>query len=293
MGTRTNLRGIAAMLLAAASFSLMDAGLKLLAAHYPPVQVAALRALASWPLVVAYVAWRGAFASLLRVRWGLHLLRGAIGVATLGMFAYALRRLPLAEAYAIFFVAPLLITMLSVPILGERVERARWIAIVVGLCGVVVALRPNGTGMFTLAGLAVLAAAAGYAVSAITVRIVHRTDSTEALVFWLTTMVALGAGAIAAPHWVTVRVDVDGWVLAGVAVTGFLGQLAITEAFRHGEASAIAPFEYSALAWALLIDWVVWHSVPDAWTLGGAAIIVASGLYLVRHEQVHAEAEHP
>jgi len=76
-------------------------------------------------------------------------------------------------------------------------------------------------------------------------------------------------------------------------VTGFLGQLAITEAFRHGEASAIAPFEYSALAWALLIDWVVWHSVPDAWTLGGAAIIVASGLYLVRHEQVHAEAEHP
>jgi len=204
MGTRTNLRGIAAMLLAAASFSLMDAGLKLLAAHYPPVQVAALRALASWPLVVAYVAWRGAFASLLRVRWGLHLLRGAIGVATLGMFAYALRRLPLAEAYAIFFVAPLLITMLSVPILGERVERARWIAIVVGLCGVVVVLRPNGTGMFTLAGLAVLAAAAGYAVSAITVRIVHRTDSTEALVFWLTTMVALGAGAIAAPHWVAV-----------------------------------------------------------------------------------------
>ena len=293
MGTRTNLRGIAAMLLAAASFSLMDTGLKLLSAHYPPIQVAALRALASLPLVVAYVAWRGAFARLLRVRWGLHLLRGAIGVATLGMFAYALRRLPLAEAYAIFFVAPLLITMLSVPILGERVERARWIAIVVGLCGVVVVLRPNGMGMFTLAGLAVLAAAAGYAVSAITVRIVHRTDSTEALVFWLTTMVALGAGAIAAPHWVTVRVDVDGWVLAGVAVTGFLGQLAITEAFRHGEASAIAPFEYSALAWALLIDWAVWHSVPDAWTLGGAAIIVASGLYLVRHEQVHAEAEHP
>lgn len=293
MGTRTNLRGIAAMLLAAASFSLMDTGLKLLSAHYPPVQVAALRALASWPLVVAYVAWRGAFAGLLRVRWGLHLLRGAIGVMTLGMFAYALRRLPLAEAYAIFFVAPLLITMLSVPVLGERVERARWIAIVVGLCGVVVVLRPTGAGMFTLAGLAVLAAAVGYAVSAITVRIVHRTDSTEALVFWLTTLVALGAGAIAAPHWVAVRMDVDGWVLAGVAVTGLLGQVSITEAFRHGEASAIAPFEYSALAWALLIDWLVWHSVPDGWTLGGAAIIIASGLYLVRHEQVHAEAEHP
>ena len=293
MATRTNLHGIAAMLLAAASFSLMDTGLKLLSAHYPPIQVAALRAIASLPLVVAYVAWRGAFRSLLRVRWGLHLLRGAIGIATLGMFAYALRRLPLAEAYAIFFVAPLLITMLSVPFLGERVERARWIAIVVGLCGVLVVLRPDGTGLFSLAGLAVLASALGYAVSAITVRIVHRTDSTEALVFWLTTLVALGAGAIAAPNWVAVRMDVDGWVLAGVAVTGFLGQLSITEAFRHGEASAIAPFEYSALAWALLIDWLVWHSVPDAWTLGGAAIIIASGVYLVRHERVHAEAEHP
>lgn len=292
MGSRTNLRGIAAMLAAAAAFSLMDTGLKLLSAHYPPLQVAALRAMASLPLVVLYVAWRGAFGTLLRVRWPLHLLRGAIGVGTLAIFAYALKRLPLAEAYAIFFVAPLMITMLSVPVLGERVERARWIAIGVGLAGVLVVLRPTGGGMVTLAGLAVLASALGYAVSAITVRILGRTDSTESQVFWLMLLVALGAGALAAPHWVAVRMD-DARVLLGVAVTGFLGQLCITEAFRRGEASAIAPFEYSGLAWALLIDWVVWHTVPDRWTLAGAAIIVASGIYLVRHEREHAEAEHP
>jgi drug/metabolite transporter (DMT)-like permease len=292
MGTRTNLRGIAAMLIAAAAFSLMDTGMKLLAGHYPPFQVAALRAMASLPLVVAYVAWRGAFGSLLRVRWPLHLLRGVIGVVTLAMFAFALRRLPLAEAYTIFFVAPLLITSLSVPMLGERVDRARWIAIGVGLGGVLVVLRPTGAGMLSLAGLAVLASALGYAISAITVRIVGRTDSTESQVFWLMSFVALGAGALAAPHWTAVRLD-DGWVLLGVAITGFLGQLSITEAFRHGEASAIAPFEYSGLAWALAIDWLVWSTVPDAWTLVGAAIIVASGLYLVRREQVHAEAEHP
>jgi Ca2+-binding EF-hand superfamily protein len=89
-----------------------------------------------------------------------------------------------------------------------------------------------------------------------------------------------------------VRAD-DAWVLCGVAVTGFGGQLAITQAFRHGEASAIAPFEYSALAWGLAIDWLVWRTLPDGWMLAGAAIIVASGVYLVRHEAVHAEAEHP
>jgi drug/metabolite transporter (DMT)-like permease len=292
MAPRTNLRGILAMLLAAALFGLMDTGLKLLSPHYPALQVAALRALSSLPLVVAFVAWRGAFGSLLRVRWPLHLLRGALGIGMLSAFAFALRQLPLAEAYAIFFVAPLFITLLSGRLLGEQVGRARWIAIAVGLLGVLVVLRPTGTGMFSLAGLAVLFAAACYSVSAITVRIVGRSDSTESQVFWLMALVGVGATLLALPQWTPVRAA-DGWVLAGVAVTGFLGQLAITEAFRHGEASAIAPFEYSALAWGLAVDWLVWHTLPDRWMLVGAAIIVASGLYLVRHEAVHAESEHP
>jgi drug/metabolite transporter (DMT)-like permease len=292
MRAPNNLRGIAAMLIAAASFSLMDAGLKLLSPHYPALQVAAMRAMASLPLVALYVAWRGALPTLLKIRWPLHLLRGGLGIAMLSLFAFGLRGLPMADAYAIFFVAPLLITALSVPFLGERVERPRWIAIAVGLAGVLVVLRPTGEGMLTLGGLAVLVAALGYAVSAITVRIVARTDSSESQVFWLMTMVALGAGAMAAPDWVGVRLA-DGWVLLGVAVSGFFGQLAITEAFRHGEASAIAPFEYSALAWALILDWSLWRTLPDGYTLLGAAIIIASGVYLVRHERVHLDAEHP
>jgi drug/metabolite transporter (DMT)-like permease len=292
MNSRTNVRGILAMLLAAALFGLMDTGLKLLSPHYPAVQVAALRALSSLPLVIAFVAWRRAFGSLLRIRWPLHLLRGVLGIGMLSAFTFALRQLPLAEAYSIFFVAPLLITLLSGPLLGEKVGAARWTAIGVGLLGVLVVLRPTGAGMFSLAGGAVLLAAACYSVSAITVRIVNRSDSVDSQVFWLMTLVGLGAGAIALPHWTPVRA-VDGWVLCGVAVTGFLGQLAITEAFRHGEASAIAPFEYSALAWGLGIDWLVWHTLPDRWMLAGAAIIVGSGVYLVRHEAVHAESEHP
>ena len=280
------------MLLAVALFSLMDTGLKLLSPHYPAVQVAAMRALSSLPFVVAYVAWRGAFSTLVRVRWPLHFLRGALGIAMLALFTFGLRHLPLAEAYSIFFVAPLLITALSVPFLGERVDSARWTAILVGLLGVIVVLRPSGAGVFTLGGLAVLGAALFYSISAITVRIVGRTDSTESQVFWLMALIGLGAGIMAAPHWTPIRIE-DAWVLLGVAVTGFLGQLAITEAFRRGEASAIAPFEYSALAWGLGLDWALWRTLPDAFTLLGAAIIVASGVYLVRREKVHVEAEHP
>lgn len=292
MTRNTNLRGIVAMLLAVALFSLMDTGLKLLAPHYPAVQVAALRALSSLPLVVAFVAWRGAFRGLLRIRWPLHALRGVLGIGMLSMFAFGLRELPLAEAYSIFFVAPLLITVLSALILDERVEAARWIAILVGLSGVIVVLRPTGQGLFTLAGLAVLGSAVCYSISAITVRIVGRTDSTESQVFWLMTMIAIGAGAMAAPTWEPVRAS-DAWILVGIAFSGFFGQLAITEAFRLGEASAIAPFEYSALAWGLGLDWLLWHTLPDRFTMLGAAIIIGSGVYLVRRERMHLESEHP
>lgn len=287
-----NLRGILAMLAAVASFSLMDTGLKLLSVHYPPVQVAALRALSSLPLVCAYVVWRGAVPGLFRVRWPLHVLRGVLGVAMLALFTFGLRKLPLAEAYSIFFVGPLAVTALSGPMLGERVGRARWIAIAVGLLGVMVILRPTGAGLLSLGGVAVLGAALCYALSAIIIRIAGRSDSSESQVFWLMALVAAGAGAWSAPSWVAVQ-TAHAWVLVGIAITGFLGQLAVTEAFRLGEASAIAPFEYTALAWGLLIDWAMWRTLPDALVLLGAGIIVASGVYLLRHERIHTEAEHP
>ncbi len=289
---RDNLRGIGAMVFAVAMFALMDTGLKLLAAQYPSMQVAALRALTSLPLVLVYVAWRGAFKSVWRVRWRLHLLRGALGIGMLAAFALGLRDLPLAEAYSLFFVAPMLITGLSVPLLGERVDGARWLAIAIGMIGVLVVLRPTGAGFFTVGGIAVLASAACYALSAVLVRILGRTDSSESMVLWLMVMVATGAGALAAPDWVPVRLE-HGWILAGIAVSGFLGQIAITEAFSRGEASAIAPFEYSALAWGLGLDWVLWQVLPDRYTVSGAIIIIGSGIYLVRRERVHAEAEHP
>ena len=280
-----NLRSIAAMLIAVALFSLMDAVLKLLVGSYPAMQVAALRGLSALPLVCLYVLWRREVHLLWRIRWPLHLLRGAMGIAMLWLFTYALKELGLAEAYTIFFIAPLFITMLAIPVLKEKVALRHWLAIFVGLVGVVIAMRPDGTSFFSAGALAVLVAAAMYAVAAIVGRVLTRTDPAVTLVFWTTAMWGVGAGVLASWNWVTI--DSAHWpAIAALAVTGFLGQVAITEAFRYGNASAVAPFEYSALAWGIGLDWFIWHTTPDAPTLAGGAIIIASGIYLIRKEQV-------
>ncbi len=280
------------MLVSVAPFALMDAGLKTLSAHYPPFQVAAMRGLSSLPLVLGWALASAGAGALLRVRWPLHLVRGVLGIVMMASFVYALKRLPLSTAYSIFFVAPLLITALSVPILGEHVGPRRWTAIAVGLLGVLVVLRPTGEGVLTLAGLAVLVAAFGYAVSAILVRVLARTDSTQATTFWLLALMALGAGLLAWPGWVPLRGE-HAAIIAGIGIAGALGQYTITEAFRSGEASLVAPLEYSALVWGVLLDLSLWGVLPDGLTWLGAAIIVGSGLYLIRRERVHAEAEHP
>jgi len=292
ISTRGNLYSIYAMLIAMAMFSLMDAVIKLLSARYPAMQVAALRGLTSLPLVLVYVYWRGAFTGMFKVRWSLHLLRAALGIAMLSLFTFGLRDVSMAEAYSIIFVAPALITALSVVFLKESVNAPRWIAVAVGLAGVVVVLRPTGEGLMSVGGAALLGAAVCYAISAIAGRLLSRTDRSEHMVLWLMLMVGAGASLLAAPRWVAIGAP-DTFLLCALAVTGFLGQLAITEAFNKGEASSVAPFEYSALAWGLGLDWMLWNALPDRYTMVGAAIIIGSGIYLVRHEQVHASAEHP
>ncbi len=276
------------MLLAVATFSFMDAGLKQLAGSYPAMQVAALRGASSLPFILVWVMATTGLRPLLRVRWPLHFLRGAIGITMMASFAYALRRMPLTTAYSIFFVAPLLITALSVPVLGEKVGPRRWTAIAIGLVGMLVLLRPTGEGMLSWAALAVLLAAAGYAVSAITVRILARTDSNAAMIVWLLVMLAAGAGALAWPDWVPLRRE-DAWVIVGTGLAGAIGQYAITAAFRSGSASLLAPLEYTALVWGVLLDVTIWGVLPDGVTWLGAGIIIASGLYMLRRERVRAD----
>ena len=289
---RDNLRAAAVMVVGVGSFALMDASLKILSPHYPVMQVAAIRGMASLPVAVLLVAVQGGFGQLLHIRAGLHLLRGVLGISSLATFAYGLRRLPLSETYAIFFVAPLLITVMAAVFLAERIGRRRWLAIAAGLCGALIVLRPTGAGAATLPGVAILLTAVTYAGSAVLVRVLGRTDSTPSMVFWLMAMVAVGAGLAALPAWRPI--EPRHWrAIGALAVSGSVGQWGITEAFRRGQASFIAPLEYTALVWGVGLDWALWRTLPGPATFAGAAVIIASGIYLIRGEREHAEAEHP
>lgn len=272
------------MLLGMAALSVMDATMKQLVGHYSSLQVAALRGIVSLPFVVAWVYWRErTFRTLIDIRWRWHLARGVLAVLMLTSFIYAISGMPLSEAYTLFFVSPLLITALSVPLLKESVDLKRWIAVLAGFGGVLVVLRPGSVGPSLLA-VAVLVAATCYALNAISVRILGRTDSTAAMSFWFIAMVAVGAGALALPDWQPLRSSDVLW-LAGMGVTGALGQLLITEAFKCAPVSIVAPFEYSTLFWGVLLDLAIWGELPGPLVFAGAAVIVGSGLYLIYRER--------
>ncbi len=275
--------GMVAMLIGVGSFAFMDAGLKLLSEHYPAVQVAALRGLAALPVVFLWALYAGGARQLLQVRWPLHLVRGVLSVLMMVTFTFALKSLSLAKTYSIFFIAPLLIALLSTLLLGERVRRVQWMAIGVGFAGVLVVLKPETTGFGWWGTLAVVATAVCYAVSSVLVKVLGRTDSTQAMMFWMTGMLAFGATLLALPQWAPIARE-HYLILAGVAVTGAVGQWGITVAFKHAPAASVAPLEYTGLAWVTIIDLAVWSTVPSSRTLLGAALIIGCGLYLIRYE---------
>lgn len=277
------LSGMVAMLIAACAFAFMDAGLKLLTAHYPAAQVAAMRGLSALPLVFAWAAYAGGAGQLLRVRWPLHLVRGVLAVLMMISFTYGLKTLSLARAYALFFVAPLMIAALSTVLLGERVRRAQWFCVGLGFIGVLIVLKPETSGFGWAGSLAILVTALCYALTSMLVKIIGRTDSTQSMMFWMTGMLALGATLLALPGWQPIAPE-HYLILAGVAFTGAIGQWGITVAFKHAPAASVAPLEYTGLAWVIAIDLAVWSAVPTLRTLMGAALIIACGLYLIRYE---------
>jgi drug/metabolite transporter (DMT)-like permease len=144
---QARLRAIAYMLAAVAVFSCMDALLKLLSAWYPPLQVAVLRGAASLPFTLLPLVFSGRLGELRPRRWPMHLLRGVLTAVLLGSFIYAVRELSLANAYAVFLSAPLIVAALSVPLLGERGNARTWVAILAGLAGVIIMLRPTSSGL--------------------------------------------------------------------------------------------------------------------------------------------------
>jgi drug/metabolite transporter (DMT)-like permease len=272
------------MLTAVAAFSFMDALLKLLSAHYPPMEVAALRGATSLPFTVLPVLIARRLGDLRPRRFPMHLLRGFLTVIVLGGFIYAVRVASLANAYSVFLSAPLIVAALSVPLLKERVDWRNWLAILVGLGGVLTMLRPSAAGLASLGALAALVGATAYALSVIALRVLTRTDTTVGVVFWTVTLMTVFAAAIAAPGWVAIEPGHWKWLVA-LGLLAAIGQYLLTEAFRSAPPSVVSPFEYTALLWGIGIDRIVWHVLPSTRVVFGGGIVIASGLYLIWRER--------
>jgi drug/metabolite transporter (DMT)-like permease len=275
------------MIAAVAAFAGMDALLKFFSASYPPMEVAVLRGAASLPFLLSPVLFAGRWRELAPRRFPMHLARGALQVLVLGCFIYAVRSLSLANVYAVFLSAPLIMTALSVPVLKEHADRGGWIAIFVGLAGVLIMLRPSVAGFISLGSLAALVAAIAYSVSGVMVRVLARTDTTSSVVVWTITIMTLISLAIALPHWVPLEPRHYGWlVLLGVLAA--IGSYLLTSAWRAAPAAVVAPLEYTALLWGIAIDRLIWHVLPSARVVIGGAVVIASGLYLIWREHRYA-----
>jgi drug/metabolite transporter (DMT)-like permease len=277
------------MLMAVAAFAGMDSVLKLFSQHYPSMEVAFLRGLASLPFMALPALVRGRYRDLLPKRIWMHLLRGSLMVVMLGAFIYAVRTLSLASAYSIFLAEPLIVTALAALFLGDRVGWRNWIAISVGLVGVVVMLRPSASNLVTVGALAALVAATAYALSVIALRVIAHTDSTTSVIVWTVGLMTVMTGLIAVPHWVPLAAEHWKWLVA-LGLFGAIGQHLLTEAFRSAPPAVVAPFEYTALLWGILIDWTVWNVLPAARVYVGGGIVMASGLYLIWHERSQQNA---
>nr|WP_299245706.1 DMT family transporter [uncultured Halomonas sp.] len=275
--------GITYMCLGVLFLALGDAVAKWLGETYTPVQIVFFRTLVAIPLILVIAHFNGGLRTLGTRRPWVHLLRGLIATATMFSFILGLTLLPLAETTAIAFAAPLFIALLSVPLLGERVDPLPLIAAFVGFVGVLIVVRPGAAG-FQVGALVVVIAAICYALLMITARLYGGREHLWAMVFYVT-LVPLIVSALLLPlfwkppqlvHWL-------GFISAGVL--GVVAMSFITLAFKHAPASIAAPFDYTAMVWAVLLGWLIWGELPDTWVYVGTAVIIASGLLVAFHER--------
>ncbi|SHH26341.1 Permease of the drug/metabolite transporter (DMT) superfamily [Cognatiyoonia sediminum] len=277
-----NVRGALFALAAFAVFSTHDVIIKILGGTYSPIQVVFFSVLLSFPLATVMLM-RDTTADTLIPRhpWWLALRTMAAVVTGVSAF-YAFSVLPLAQTYAIIFASPLIITVLAIPVLGERVRLRRWIAVLVGLCGVLVVLRP-GAEPLTLGHLAALAAALGGSVAAIVVRKIGAEE--RPVVMLLYPMVVNFVVMAALLPWVYEPMPIEHLGLLGiVALFAWTASRMIIVAYQSGEAAIIAPMQYSQILWASVYGFLFFDEIIDAPTAIGAGIIIASGLYIVLRE---------
>jgi drug/metabolite transporter (DMT)-like permease len=288
-----NRRGALWMIGAASGFTLNTALVKALgAADFHPFQLAFLRTgiafLALLPLV-----WRAGPGLLYSRRPGLHLLRGLFGGAAVVAGFTGLTLIPLADFTALSFTTPLFIILMAVLLLGEQVRWRRWSATVVGFLGVLVMLRPGAAGFdsatFNLGALCALGMAFGIAVASTLVKRLPPEEAALSLLFWFSFSATLLIAPLAVFTWRAPSPGEWFWLTA-MGVLGAGAQFLIIRAYKVGEATFVAPFDYSKLLLAGVIGYLVFDELPDLWTLAGALIIVGATLYIARRE---AAVGHP
>jgi len=279
--TDTPVLAIILMIIAVAMLVGMNALVKLVGTDYHVFQIAFLRNVVAAFVLMPFVMRDGGIAALKTRRPGLQLLRSVSGLTGMCCFYFAVQHLPVAEVMVISQAVPLFVTALALPILGEIVGWRRWSAVALGFCGVLLALGPidqvSNAALFAVAGTGL------WAIAMLTIRILGATESPAATTFYYMVFGTLVAGLVQPWFWKTPPFEL--WPLfIGAGLLGAIAQLMIAHALKVGEASVVSPFNYTAIIWAIAIDMVLWGVFPNHWTLAGAAVITASGLYIFRRE---------
>jgi drug/metabolite transporter (DMT)-like permease len=275
-------RAMTCMLGATALISLNDAIIKTLTSWYPVGELLLLRGFFVLPWIMLIAYFSGGLGKLRITNFKGQSLRAIFMVAGSFFFVSGLIYLPLADAIAVTFTGPLFITALAPLMLGEKVGLRRWIAVLVGFAGVLFMVRPGNDAM-QIAVLLPLAGALSGGVRDLLTRRISQTESSSAVLLFTTLCVMLFGLTTTPFAWSPIRYADIGYFAASGALVA-VGQYFMIEAFRWGEAALVAPFKYSFMIWAILFGYLFFGDLPDGWTLFGAAVVCASGLYILHRE---------
>ncbi|SEQ26255.1 DMT family transporter [Pseudomonas sp. NFPP19] len=276
-GAEHPIKGIALICLAVLLFASHDTLSKYLSAFYPIVMVVWARYVVHTLLMLVVFVPRSGFSAVVRTkRPGLQLLRALCLIGTSLLFTTGLRYIPLAEATAVNFLAPLLVTALSVPFLRERVSRAQWLAVLAGFVGVLIVVRPGGA-LFTPAILLPLGSALCFGFYQLLTRKLSGVDSPTTSNFLTGILNSLIMSALLPFFWSTPTL-VHGLFMIGLGTCGMLGHMLLTQAFRHAAPAMLAPFSYGQILFAGLFGYLIFDHTPDQYALVGIAVICLSGL---------------
>jgi len=282
---RTGL-GILLSVLAMFGFASMDAISKVLAPDYAIAQMLWVRYVFFVGFALLLMRPRGIARTARSRRPWLQAARALLLLVENGMFVLAFRYLPLADVHAVAAASPLIVIALSVPLLGEKVGPRRWAAVLAGFAGVLLIVRP-GFQALEWPILLPLAGAVLWGLYQIMVRLCARTDTSETTLFWSAAVGLAVTSAVGPFQWTPP--DAVGWaLLLALALVAALAHFALIKAFQFAEAGAVQPYSYTLLVWAATLGYLVFGDLPDAWTVAGAAVIVASGLYSWYRERVRA-----